>query len=64
LGELPPERRDMESKYHECEALKKQSTISVQKVQGRWCWVFWSDKKSNEAHGIDFCPYCGEKLES
>jgi len=52
----------MKSKYHECEILKNQDTVSIQKVNGRWLWIFWSDNKGNEAHGIDFCPYCGEKL--
>lgn len=49
-------------KYHECEALANEDIISVQKINGRWCWVFWDYKKGNQAHEISFCPYCGENL--
>lgn len=52
-----------ENKYHECKAMQTASDISIQKIKGHWCWVFWNDKKGNQAHGIGFCPYCGERLE-
>lgn len=47
---------------HECNALEKCEFISIEKVQGRWMWIFHKKKKT-EAHGIKFCPYCGDKLE-
>lgn len=52
-----------QSNCHECNALRSIDNISIQNIKGRWCWVFWDDKKGNQAHGIGFCPYCGEKLE-
>lgn len=51
------------NKYHECNALRNIENISIQKIKGRWCWVFWDDQKANQAHGIRFCPYCGKRLE-
>lgn len=51
------------NKYHECKAMRTVDDISIQKIKGRWYWVFWNDKKGNQAHGIGFCPYCGEQLE-
>lgn len=50
------------SDNHECKALKSCNSISIEKVQGKWLWIFHKKKKT-EAHGIKFCPYCGVKLE-
>lgn len=51
------------TRHHECEALKKIDDISVQRIRGNWCWVFWGTKKGNPtAHGIGYCPYCGTNL--
>lgn len=47
--------------YHECKALRNVDDITIQKIQGNWCWVFWG-KKRNQAFGIGFCPYCGKPL--
>ena len=52
-----------ESKYHECETINKAKNISIEKINGYWTWVFWSDKKGNQGHGIGYCPYCGAKLD-
>lgn len=49
-------------RYHECEALANEDIISIQKIDGKWGWVFWDDRKGNQAHGIAFCPYCGKDL--
>lgn len=49
---------------HECETMKSCNSISIEKVQGKWLWIFHKKKKKKtEAHGIKFCPYCGDKLE-
>lgn len=51
------------SKKHECKTLQEsKAEISVETINGKWYWIFWG-KDPVEAHGIDFCPYCGEKLE-
>lgn len=48
---------------HECETIRKsQVPISIEKIDGKWHWIFWGEEK-NQAHGIWYCPYCGEKLE-
>lgn len=52
-----------QNKFHECEMLEKQNNISVQKINGSWFWVFWSEKERNQAHGIICCPYCGKRLD-
>ena len=52
----------MSSKYHECETINKSENISIEKINGNWTWIFWNDKKGNQGHGIEFCPYCGEML--
>ncbi len=50
------------SDSHECKVMKSCNSISIEKIQGRWFWIFHKKKKT-EAHGIKFCPYCGGKLE-
>ncbi|MBR5193057.1 MAG: hypothetical protein IKW37_01365 [Bacteroidaceae bacterium] len=51
------------NKSHECMTLQESKVdISVELIRGKWYWVFW-EKASVEAHGIAYCPYCGEKLE-
>ncbi len=52
----------MESKYHQCEILDNTDDITVQKVNEKWTWIYWGQKKT-EGHVIKFCPYCGKKLE-
>lgn len=48
---------------HECEIIQKsKAPVSIEKMNEKWYWILWGEKK-NEAHGIRFCPYCGEKLE-
>lgn len=51
-----------ENKQHKCKAMISSDNISIQKINGKWYWVFWDDKKGNKAHGIGFCPYCGKNL--
>lgn len=53
----------MASKYHECETINKSGNISIEKINGHWTWIFWSDKKENQGHGVRYCPYCGNDLE-
>ena len=48
--------------FHCCKALDTIESISIQKINGRWLWCFWDDKKGNTAHGIKHCPYCGQEL--
>lgn len=50
-------------RYHDCKALRNIDDISIQKIKKHWYWVFWNDKKGNQAHGIGFCPYCGKRLQ-
>lgn len=50
----------MSSKYHECKTINKSNDVSIEKINGSWNWVFWNDKKGNQAHGIRYCPYCGK----
>ena len=51
------------NEWHECEIIRKSKAhISVEKLKKRLYLIIWGEKK-NEAHGIRFCPYCGEKLE-
>ena len=52
-----------ESKYHECDVINQADNISIEKIRKHWYWVFWNDKKGNQAHGIGYCPYCGDKLD-
>lgn len=47
---------------HECKTMESCNSISIEKVQGKWLWIFHKKKKT-EAHGIKFCPYCGVNLE-
>lgn len=47
---------------HECKTMESCNSISIEKIQGKWLWIFHKKKKM-EAHGIRFCPYCGVKLE-
>ena len=49
---------------HTCDTIheSKKVPVSIEKVDGKWYWVFWG-KKKNKAHGIRFCPYCGEELK-
>lgn len=49
-------------KQHECNAMRNADSISIERHDGKWYWIFWDDKKGNSAHGIAYCPYCGEKL--
>lgn len=48
--------------FHECNSLETIHSITIQKIHGRWLWVFWDDKKGNVAHEISYCPYCGKSL--
>lgn len=61
-------KRDKElrgiGKYHECETINKFDKISIEKINGSWTWIFWSDKNGNRGHGIRYCPYCGKDLIS
>ena len=50
------------SNHHECEKMNKDVPISIVKIDGKWYWIFWSENVST-AHGIGFCPYCGERLK-
>lgn len=48
---------------HECEVLRETEVkITIEKIDNQWLWVFWDDKNGATAHGIKYCPYCGEKL--
>lgn len=48
---------------HECDILRKTKVkISIDNVDNQWLWVYWDDKNGNTAHGIKYCPYCGEEL--
>ena len=49
--------------YHECELLRHAGNISVQKINGKWYWVVWSEKGNPIANGLKFCPYCGTALD-
>lgn len=48
--------------FHECESIMTSNDISIQKLNETWVWVFLSDNIGIQAHGIRYCPYCGEKL--
>lgn len=50
-------------RFHECKHLDTIQSVTIQKINGRWLWVFWDDKKGNTAHEISHCPYCGKSLE-
>ncbi len=56
----------MKNKFHECKTIKNSNSdsnkISIEKINGSWTWIFWSDKKGNQGHGIRYCPYCGKDL--
>ena len=49
--------------YHECKALSNIDNISIQKIKGKWCWIYWNEKGNPMGHGLRFCPYCGKLLE-
>lgn len=49
--------------YHECKILRNVDNISIQKIKGKWCWIYWNEKGSPMGHGLRFCPYCGKLLE-
>ena len=51
-----------QKEFHVCKALVKQPKISIEKIGRHWFWCFWDDKKGNTAHGIRYCPYCGDDL--
>lgn len=52
-----------EKDFHSCKSLNTVDNISIQRISRQWLWCFWNDKKGNTAHGIKYCPYCGELLE-
>lgn len=48
---------------HECKSLRNiEVPIAIEKHNNHWLWVFYDDKKGTTAHGIKYCPYCGELL--
>ena len=50
-------------KIHECDVLKRTKVkLTIEKINGDWLWVYWNEKEGNTAHGIRYCPYCGEEL--
>lgn len=51
------------NKYHECETLRNIDDISIQKILGKWCWIYWDKKGNPIGHGLKFCPYCGKCLQ-
>ena len=58
------EKKSMTEKdFHSCKLLDTIQNISVQRINGKWLWCFWDDKKGNVAHEIRNCPYCGKLLQ-
>lgn len=43
--------------------MKKSNKISIEKINGKWLWIFWDDKTENQCHGIRYCQYCGKYLD-
>lgn len=55
----------IKTKKHTCEKLRKhqkEKDVTIEKSNTIWFWVFWGEK-SCCSHKVDYCPYCGEKLE-
>lgn len=58
-------------KIHQCKTLKNIDSVFIKILQTEhglgWFWCFVENKDSHkektDCHEIQFCPYCGEKLE-
>lgn len=49
--------------YHKCETLRNIDNISIQKIKGKWYWIYWKEKGNPIGNGLKFCPYCGKCLQ-
>lgn len=49
---------------HECEILRNSNVeITIEKINNQWLWVYYEKNGKATAHGIKYCPYCGEELK-
>lgn len=46
--------------YHECEVIRNIDNISIQRIKGKWYWIYWGEKGNPIGNGLKFCPYCGK----
>lgn len=51
------------TEHHACEVLRKTDVkITIEKIDSQWLWIYHDHKRGAIAHGIQYCPYCGEEL--